>query len=149
MPRLSWLPKLYENLTYVCMRPAAIVLNYSVMDIWNDVCQIIIIWKNRLVWGLLTLAPIMNASIGIHATAWEVSCVVAVKSCTREQLVYIFRTVAQPLTHCATRYPVVQWVSSLHNQIRVLPHKTTGLLWRCKSFWGTHQFHLPCWQEVH
>jgi len=42
MPRLSWLVKLYENLTYVCMRPAAIALNYSVKDVWNDVCQIII-----------------------------------------------------------------------------------------------------------
>ena len=39
MPRLSWLVKLpYENLTqYVCMRPAANTLNYSVKDIRNDV----------------------------------------------------------------------------------------------------------------
>ena len=31
--------KLYENLTYVCMRPAATALNYSVKDIQNDVRQ--------------------------------------------------------------------------------------------------------------
>ena len=37
--RLSWLVKLYENLTYVRMRPAATALNYSVKDIWNDVRQ--------------------------------------------------------------------------------------------------------------
>jgi len=52
MPRLSWLVKLYENLTYVCMRPTAIALNYSIKDIRNDVRQIIIIiiyiyMKNR------------------------------------------------------------------------------------------------------
>ena len=41
MPRLSWLVKLYGNLTYVCMRPVAIALNYSVKDIWQDVRQII------------------------------------------------------------------------------------------------------------
>ena len=33
--------KLYENLTYVHMRPAAIALNYSIKDIQNDVRQII------------------------------------------------------------------------------------------------------------
>ena len=65
MPRLSWLVKLYENLTYVRMRPAAIALNYSVKDIRNDVRRIIIIYHeksqlNRLVWGLLTLAPITS-----------------------------------------------------------------------------------------
>ena len=41
MPRLSWLVKLYGNLTYVRMRPAAIALNYSVKDIRHDVRQII------------------------------------------------------------------------------------------------------------
>ena len=40
-PRLSWLVKLYGNLTYVRMRPAAIALNYSVKDIRHDVRQII------------------------------------------------------------------------------------------------------------
>ena len=35
------LRKLYENLTYVRMRPAAIALNYSVKDIRHDVRQII------------------------------------------------------------------------------------------------------------
>ena len=40
-PRLSWLVKLYGNLTYVRMRPAAIELNYSVKDIRHDVRQII------------------------------------------------------------------------------------------------------------
>ena len=30
--RLSWLVKLYENLTYIYMRPTAITLNYSVKD---------------------------------------------------------------------------------------------------------------------
>ena len=45
--RLSWLVRLYKNLTYVRMQPAAIVLNYSVKDIWNDVRQIIIyIYRN-------------------------------------------------------------------------------------------------------
>ena len=39
MPRLDWLVKLYENLTYVRMRPAAIALNYSVKDIRNDVIE--------------------------------------------------------------------------------------------------------------
>ena len=34
-PRLRWLVKLYENLTYVRMRPVANVLNYSVKDIRN------------------------------------------------------------------------------------------------------------------
>ena len=46
MPRLSWLVELYENLTYVRMQPTAIVLNYSVKDIWHDVRQIIYM-KNR------------------------------------------------------------------------------------------------------
>ena len=41
MPRLSWFVKLYENLTYVHMRPVAIALNYSVKGIRNDVRQII------------------------------------------------------------------------------------------------------------
>ena len=40
MPRLSWLVKLYGNLTYVRMRPAAIALNYSVKDIRHDVRRI-------------------------------------------------------------------------------------------------------------
>ena len=40
-PRLSWLVKLYGNLIYVCMQPAAIALNYSVKDIRHDVQQII------------------------------------------------------------------------------------------------------------
>ena len=31
--------KLYENLIYIRMRPAAIALNYSVKDIRNDVRQ--------------------------------------------------------------------------------------------------------------
>ena len=45
-PRLSWLVKLYENLTYARMRPMAIALNDSVKDIRNDVHQIMIyIWK--------------------------------------------------------------------------------------------------------
>jgi len=44
--------KLYENLTYVRMRPAAIALNYSLKDIRNDVRQIIythihVCMKNR------------------------------------------------------------------------------------------------------
>ena len=43
MPRLSWLVKLYGNLTYVRMRPAAIALNYSIKDIRHDVRQIIYI----------------------------------------------------------------------------------------------------------
>ena len=66
MLRLSWLVKLYENLTYVCMRPTAIALNYSIKDIRNDICQIIIIYiheksqLNRLVWDSLTLAPTNN-----------------------------------------------------------------------------------------
>ena len=50
---------------YVCMRLAAIALNYSVKDIRHDVRQIIYIYiiyheksqLNRLVWGSLTLAP--------------------------------------------------------------------------------------------
>ena len=46
MPRLSWLLKLYGNLTCVRMRPAAIALNYSVKDIRHDVRQIIIIIYN-------------------------------------------------------------------------------------------------------
>ena len=37
MLRLSWLVKLYENLTYVCMQPAAIALNYSIKDIRHNV----------------------------------------------------------------------------------------------------------------
>ena len=48
------------------MRPAAIVLNYSVENIQNDVRQkiiIIIIYEkfqfDSLVWGSLTLAPII------------------------------------------------------------------------------------------
>ena len=47
MPRLSWLVKLYGNLTYVNMRPATIALNYSVKDVRHDVRQIIYIisWK--------------------------------------------------------------------------------------------------------
>ena len=59
--RLSWLVKLYENLTYVRMRPAAIALNYSLKDIRNDVRQIIythihVCMKNR------------NSSVGLaHA----------------------------------------------------------------------------------
>ena len=36
--------KLYENLTCVRMRPAAIVLNYTVHDIRNDIRQIIYIY---------------------------------------------------------------------------------------------------------
>ena len=71
MPRLSWLVKLYGNLTYVRMRPAAIALNYSVKDIRHDVRQIIYIYiiyheksqLNRLVWGSLTLAPINCLSV--------------------------------------------------------------------------------------
>ena len=47
------------------MRPTAITLNYSVMNIWNDVRQIIIniyiekLQFNSLVWGSLTLIPNM------------------------------------------------------------------------------------------
>ena len=67
MPSLSWLVKLYENLTYVRMRPAANALNYSVKDIRKDVCQIIYIYEksqlNRLVWGSLTLAPISTEKV--------------------------------------------------------------------------------------
>ena len=44
MPRLSWLLKLYGNPTYVCMRPAAIALNYRVKDVRHDVQQIIYIY---------------------------------------------------------------------------------------------------------
>ena len=58
-PRLSWLAKLYENLTYVRMQPAAIALNFSFKDIRNDVRQIM----NGLVWGSLTLAPINCLSV--------------------------------------------------------------------------------------
>ena len=47
MPRLSWLVKLYGNLTYVRMWPAAIALNYSVKDIRHDVRQIIYIYDNN------------------------------------------------------------------------------------------------------
>ena len=47
--------KLYENLTYVRMRPAAIALNYSVKDIRNDVHTPDNIYEklqfNRLAWG--------------------------------------------------------------------------------------------------
>jgi len=45
----------------VRMRPAVIVLNYSVENIRNDVRQKIIYEKSQfdsLVWGSLTLAPI-------------------------------------------------------------------------------------------
>ena len=58
--------KLYENLTYVHMRPAVIALNYSVENTWNDVCQKIIIITyekspfDSLVWGSLTFAPIRS-----------------------------------------------------------------------------------------
>ena len=38
---MAGLVKLYGNLTYVRMRPAAIALNYSVKDIRHDVRQII------------------------------------------------------------------------------------------------------------
>ena len=44
------------------MRPATIVLNYSIKYIQNDVRQTIILKKsqfNSLVWGSLTLVPIM------------------------------------------------------------------------------------------
>ena len=73
MPRLSWLVKLYKNLTYVRMRPAAIVLNYSIKDIRNDVRQNIFIYYyeksqlNRLVWGSLMVAPIR---IHVHYVYW-------------------------------------------------------------------------------
>ena len=58
---------LYENLTYVRVRPAATALNYSIENIRNDVRQkiIIIIFDEKsqfdsLVWGSLTLAPTRN-----------------------------------------------------------------------------------------
>ena len=38
------LVKLYKNLTYVRMQPAAIVLIYGVKDVWKDVRQIIYIY---------------------------------------------------------------------------------------------------------
>jgi len=44
------------------MWPAAIVLKYSIENIWNDVHQKIIIYEksqfDSLVWGSLTLTPI-------------------------------------------------------------------------------------------
>ena len=45
------------------------------------------------------------------------------------QNVDMFRTETQPLTHCTTWYPLMQWAISLHNRIRLLPHsKTIGPL---------------------
>ena len=45
----------------VHMRPTAIVLNYSIENIWNDVRQKIIIYEkfqfDSLVWGSFMLAP--------------------------------------------------------------------------------------------
>ena len=61
----SWLskkPNYTKILLTVCMRPAAITLNYSVENIWNDVCQKIYEESqfDSLVWGSLTLAPIIH-----------------------------------------------------------------------------------------
>ena len=46
----------------VRMRPAAIALNYSIENIQNDVCQKVCEKSqfDSLVWGLLTLAPIVQ-----------------------------------------------------------------------------------------
>ena len=68
----SWLskkPSCMKILLNVRMRPAAIALNYNVENIRNDVRQkiiiIIIIYEksqfDSLVWGSLTLAPIMRS----------------------------------------------------------------------------------------
>jgi len=76
MPRLSWLVKLYEN------------LHYSVKDIRNDVRQIIYIiytcifyiyiyeesQLNRLVWGSLTLAPIINLILEVDMRRLRSAC---------------------------------------------------------------------------
>ena len=55
--------KLYENLTYIRMRPAATTSNYSVENIRNDVHQKITYEKSpfdSLAWGLLMFAPIRS-----------------------------------------------------------------------------------------
>ena len=57
MPRLSWLIKLYENLAYVRMRPAAIALNYSIKDIRNNVYQIVIGSEQTSVHGACSCSP--------------------------------------------------------------------------------------------
>ena len=62
----SWLLSCTKILLKVRTRPAAIALNYSVKNIWNDVRQIIIIIFdeksrfNSLVWGSLTLAQLFE-----------------------------------------------------------------------------------------
>ena len=57
----SWLPSCTKILLMVRMRPTAIVLNYSVKNIQNNVRQKIIFDEtsrfNWLVWGSLMLAP--------------------------------------------------------------------------------------------
>ena len=62
----SWVSKklsCMKILLTVRMPPAAIALNYSVVNIQNDVRQKKIIYEklqfNSLVWGSLTLAPII------------------------------------------------------------------------------------------
>ena len=62
--RASWLLSCMKILLTVCTRPAAIALNCSIKNMRNDVRQIIVIFNeksrfNSLVWGSLTLAPIM------------------------------------------------------------------------------------------
>ena len=74
MPRLSWLVKLYENLTYVRMWPAVIALNYSIKDIRNDVRQIEKSQLNRLMWSLLTLAPITSSHYGLAVATDSAKC---------------------------------------------------------------------------
>ena len=69
-----------KMLLTLCMRPAAIALNYSVKNIWNDIRQkIIIIFDgksqfNSLVWGLLTLTLISNDHICLYYTKDPYRC---------------------------------------------------------------------------
>ena len=56
---------MYENLKFHNgPQPAAITLHYSIKNIRNDVPQITYIYEksqfNSLVWGSLTLAPVIN-----------------------------------------------------------------------------------------
>ena len=60
--------KLYENLTYDPHAARGYRVNYSVENIRNDVCQIIIIIYEKfqfdsLVWGSLTVAQITMPGI--------------------------------------------------------------------------------------
>ena len=66
---------LYENLT-VGMQPAAIALNYSVENIRNDIRQKKYTYEksqfDSLVWGSLTLAPIILLQNLLHSsTHWR------------------------------------------------------------------------------